>query len=183
MEQIKIKDINLFKGFDGTLQMSILIDGQFTAKAQNAVENAKERLINGKDVGIVVDRLKKHRSLDANAYFHVLCDKIAAALGGTMDEMKTQLVTRYGTPLYAVTIPETANIENFWRYYLWLNTSEGTSTYLLYKQTHTMDSKEMSRLIEGTIDEAKQLGIETATPKEIAEMTAKWEAENGRKDN
>ena len=46
-----------------------------------------------------------------------------------------------------------------------------------------MDSKEMSRLIEGTIDEAKQLGIETATPKEIAEMTAKWEAENGRKDN
>ena len=26
-------------------------------------------------------------------------------------------------------------------------------------------------------------GIETATPKEIAEMTAKWEAENGRKDN
>ena len=58
MEQIKIKDINLFKGFDGTLQMSILIDGQFTAKAQNAVENAKERLTNGKDVGIVVDRLK-----------------------------------------------------------------------------------------------------------------------------
>ena len=60
--------------------MSILIDGQFTAKAQNAVENAKERLTNGKDVGIVVDRLKKHRSLDANAYFWVLVGKIADKL-------------------------------------------------------------------------------------------------------
>jgi hypothetical protein len=32
----------------------------------------------------------------------------------------------------------------------------------------------MARLIDGTIQEAKQLGIETATPDEIARMKALW---------
>ena len=42
--------------------------------------------------------------------------------------------------------------------------------YLIYKETHTLDSAEMSRLIDGTIEEAKQLGIETLTPVEIENL-------------
>ena len=42
--------------------------------------------------------------------------------------------------------------------------------YLIYKETHTVDSAEMARLIDGTIEEAKQLGIETLTPIEIENL-------------
>lgn len=181
-EQIKVSDVKLFQGFDGTLQLSILIDGEFTERAKKAVESARERLTERKDVGIVIDRLKKQRSLDSNAYFHVLCDKIATVLHITMEEVKVEQVITYGTPLYSVTIPENADIGAFWKYSRWIGNANGEDTYLLYKQTHTLDSKEMSRLIEGTIQAAQALGIETATPKEIEQMQKKWEEEYGKRN-
>jgi hypothetical protein len=55
------------------------------------------------------------------------------------------------------------------------------SEYFLYKHTHTLDSKEMARLIDGVIYEAEQLGIETATPEEKAKMLARWQGEKQKK--
>lgn len=46
--------------------------------------------------------------------------------------------------------------------------------YLVYKDTHKMDTKEMSRLIDGAISEAKELGIETETPEQLEAMKKKW---------
>lgn len=180
MKQIKIKSISALRAVDGTLQLLLAVDGEFTAKAEKAAQNANERLTASKDVGITIERYKKARSLDANAYFHVLCDKIAEVLHSDLDEVKTQMVISYGTPLYSVTIPEAAKITDFWRYSRWIGGADGKNTYLLYKQTHTLDSKEMARLIEGTIAEAKPLGIVTATPKELAEMAQQWENAYGR---
>ena len=39
--------------------------------------------------------------------------------------------------------------------------------YLVFKETHTLDSAEMARLIDGTVQEAQSLGIETLTPAEL----------------
>lgn len=36
------------------------------------------------------------------------------------------------------------------------------------------DTKQMSRLIDGIIYEARELGIETATPEEVALMKSRW---------
>lgn len=46
--------------------------------------------------------------------------------------------------------------------------------YLVYKQTHDMDTKEMARLIDGTVDEARELGIETDTPEVLARYKEEW---------
>ena len=45
---------------------------------------------------------------------------------------------------------------------------------LVMRGSHTYDTKEMSELIKGTVEEAKELGIETATPQEIKEMEERW---------
>ena len=45
---------------------------------------------------------------------------------------------------------------------------------LVMRGSHTYDTKEMSELIKGTVAEAKELGIETATPQEIKEMEERW---------
>jgi hypothetical protein len=42
-----------------------------------------------------------------------------------------------------------------------------------------MNSKEMSELIDGTVSEAKELGIDTRTPDEIERMKALWESQQG----
>ena len=124
---------------------------------------------------------KKRRSLDANAYFHVLVDKIAKAIKKSAEEVKTQMVFDYGTiardekglkagfkalkevPItqyfkYAKSIGEV--IEN----------GKTFVKYIIYKETHTLDSAEMATLIDGTIEEAKQLGIETLTPIELENL-------------
>lgn len=44
----------------------------------------------------------------------------------------------------------------------------------VYKDSHKMDTKEMARVIDGAIQEAKALGIETETPDELARMKARW---------
>jgi len=124
---------------------------------------------------------RKRRSLDANAYFHVLVDKISKATNRSSEDIKTQLVFDYGTiarderglkagfkalkdiPMtqffkYAKPIGEC--IEN----------GKTFVKYLIYKETHTLDSAEMATLIDGTIEEAKQLGIETLTPIELENL-------------
>ena len=42
--------------------------------------------------------------------------------------------------------------------------------YKVYRGSHSYDSKEMSILIDGTVEEAKALGIETLPPEELERM-------------
>ena len=53
--------------------------------------------------------------------------------------------------------------------------------YRLYRGSHTYNTKEMAQLIDGTIQECKAQGIETATPKELEEMQRLWEEHYGKK--
>ena len=124
---------------------------------------------------------RKRRSLDANAYFHVLVDKIAKALGRSESEVKRQLVLDYGAIAKTKdglnvkwSAREDIPVEEFVKYPkpIGQEIRKGKTfvQYLIYKETHTLDSAEMARLIDGTIDEAKQLGIETLTPVEIENL-------------
>ena len=124
---------------------------------------------------------RKRRSLDANAYFHVLVDNIAKVLHRSAEDIKTELVFDYGTIAedeqglkVGFKALKEVPITQFFKYAKPIGECvENNKTfvkYLIYKETHTLDSAEMARLIEGTIDEAKQLGIETLTPAEIENL-------------
>ena len=53
-------------------------------------------------------------------------------------------------------------------------------TYIMLKGSHEYNTTEFSRLIEGIIDECKQVGIETATPEEIANMISLLQTRGGK---
>jgi hypothetical protein len=40
--------------------------------------------------------------------------------------------------------------------------------------SHTYDTKEMARLIDGVVYEAKSIGIETLSPDELERMKSLW---------
>ena len=46
--------------------------------------------------------------------------------------------------------------------------------YVVMRGSHTYDTKEMSRLIDGTVQEAKEHGIETLPPDELERMMSTW---------
>ena len=120
--------------------------------------------------------IKKHRnkrSHSANAYFHVLVNKIAAETGESDDLVKERLVVAYGTVARdkdgcTVGFKHTRCFDVREEDGKWFN------CYLVYKDTSKMDTKEFSHLIDGAIDEAKALGIETDTPEQLARYKEEW---------
>jgi hypothetical protein len=80
-------------------------------------------------------------------------------------------------------LPQNVDVNTLYKYTKWFDEREINGVkfncFIVFKETHTLDSKEMARLIDGTVQEAKQLGIETATPEEIARMKALWGEEIG----
>ena len=166
---------------------------RLTIETKNDLRGEYDNL-HGDEISGEIKKYRKNRSLTANAYFHVLVNKIASALRTSDIEVKRRLAVDYGTAAtdvdgspYVVQLPATADIDKFYPYTKMYRSVERNgmtwNCYLLFKRTHTMDSAEMARLIEGTVYEAKQLGIETMTPAELQALNEAWKGEgDGRFD-
>ena len=137
-----------------------------------------------KDLKIKVTKVTNPRSLDANAYFHVLCDKLRQKLGLSMAHMKNILITSYGqieyisegqALIYKTNAPTEyiQELEEAHMKFMKVG-DDGAYWYKVYRGSHTYDSREMHVLLEGTIAEAKEQGIETKTPDEVKRMEEQW---------
>lgn len=138
-----------------------------------------------KGISIELKRSYNRRSLDANAYFHFLVNKLARYFNVSDEEMKIKMNLQYGTIArdsngnsVGVKIPITANIKDFYHYAKWFGECEEGgikfNKYLFYKETHTLNTKEMSDLIEGVVQECQDYGIPTKTKEEINDMLNQW---------
>lgn len=151
-----------------------------------AVEEAPAVFDRTKDKELTIDVKEYHkkRSLNANAYFHVLADKIAEAQGISHTEAHNHLIAEYGFVDYE--LPSVILDDNIpWERVkaLHLRPTQHTKVldngllyrvYIVMRGSHTYDTKEMSRLIDGTVFEAKELGIETLTPDELTRLKEQW---------
>lgn len=129
------------------------------------------------DLRLTAQKWREKRSKDANAYFHVLVGKIAQASKQSTTEVHNRLIADYGQPDGgALLLRDDVN-------WLTLETlhlkpvpgievvgEEFYCRYMIMRGSHTYDSSEMAALIDGTIQEAKELGIETLTPAQIEDM-------------
>lgn len=137
-------------------------------------------------VKIELQKWREKRSINANNYFHLLVNEIAEVMQIGNDECKIKMNLEYGTVAtdkkgnkVIVKMPSDVDVSQFYDYAKFIAEKEEKglklSYYLFYKQTHTLDTKEMSRLINGVVEEAKALNIDVRTPNEIAEMLSLWE--------
>ena len=132
--------------------------------------------------------IRKHRNIrskNANSYFHVLVNKIAGETGESDEEVKIRLITSYGAlartedgKLLMFVLPQDADATDYYKYAVLYDQREINGTvcnmWKVYKDSHKMDTKEMARVIDGAIKEAKELGIETTTPAELEKMKQQW---------
>lgn len=131
-----------------------------------------------------VKEYKHKRSLNANAYYWVLVNKIADALNQSKEFIHLCMLKQYGQR-YVLCVPYDTPIENLVKYY----EQDGVrkqgdrlfKTYNVYLPSSEMNTYEMSKLIDGTVEEAQSIGIETMTPDEIAHLKAMWGVENENK--
>ena len=131
------------------------------------------------DLDISITKHRIHRSRNANAYFHLLVGKIASNRGLPNHYVKNMMISHYGQPYDINPVWMTLSPEEVWNideyHFAPIDHDDsGNILYALMRGSHTYDTKEMTTLIHGTVEEAKQLGIETLTPFELQRMINAW---------
>lgn len=131
-----------------------------------------------------VKEYKPKRSLNANAYFHVLVEKTAEIIGRSATWTKNDLLADYGyidQDTGPIILRDDINWHEFRELHLRptsatriLDDGELYRVFYIIRGTHTYNSKEMARIIDGAIQEAKALGIETLPPQELERMLNRW---------
>lgn len=147
-----------------------------------------------KDKVFEVKEYREKRSLDANSYYWVLVGKIAEVMNLSADEIHRRMMNDYGSWEYEedgspkwVIFPKSKPLPRNGYYFdtgadvTVKGAKSGEETghaYIVIKGSHEYNSKEMARLIDGVVQECKQLDIETRTPAEIEQMIKLMEEGN-----
>lgn len=160
----------------------------FDKKDASAIAKLFSNLKLGEEYDIDLKKRGK-RSLNANNYHWMLCEQIAKVLKTSKYEVHNQLMIDYGTdwldeegsPVYVLMKDNGSYMRKETEHYRPTDAVEdrkGTwyRWFVLLLPSHLMGTKEMSELIDGTVSEAKELGIDTRTPDEIERMKQLWKA-------
>ena len=155
-----------------------------TFEVDHVTDEELNRLYGLDTLDITADKHRKKRSLNANAYFHVLVGKIADAMIRSKTRIKNEMIEQYGQELITdegrafiktqISKEEAYEMEVPHLKFIKWNEEDNTNFYVICRGSHTYDTKEMSVLIEGTVDTAKELGIETLAPAELQRMMEMW---------
>lgn len=143
-----------------------------------------------KEMSVEIKQHRKRRSLDSNAYFWILADKLAQKLS-----VNNVVVSK--TDIYRRLIPDVPGssdivcvqnkaldklVENWQSHGLgWLTETmpskiDSCTNVVLYYGSSVYDNQQMSRLIDLLVTECKEQGVETLPPRELAAM---METEHG----
>ncbi len=172
-----IKDIDIdYKTHKA--KISLLLD----TKQLDIVEELK----NEDKLNIKLKKYRKHRSLDANAYFWKLLTELCElAEIDTIEEYKRRIKELGIFRQFKI---EKDNIKTFEK--MW--TAQGIAwfceiadtTYIgdtefkitnAYYGSSSFNSKQMTRLIDGVIQDCKAYGIETKPKEEIESLLKEWD--------
>lgn len=157
-----------------TLSISITHPTQFYNFINSYDEN--------KTYEIILQEKKEKRSLDANALCWVMCSKIAEVLKTSKEEVYIEALKSFGVS-DRVIIPREAfnSLKRSFRYSQIQQEFERKGKMwadcLVIHGSSTYNTKEMSILIDGLIEEAKGLNIDVISPEEKQEILAKWNIE------
>ena len=124
-----------------------------------------------------IKKYRKKRSLNANAYAWALITKIANAMRISKEECYLNMLKHYGQSEIISVLSE-IDISGYVKYYepigrAFLQGKDFTH-YKVYKGSSEYDTREMSILIDGIVQECKNLDIETMPETEIKRLVEIW---------
>ena len=124
---------------------------------------------------------RKKRSMNANNYFWQLVDQIAAALGRVKEDLYLEYIKQVGVFKDFTLSEEQAKTFRV----AWSMLGVGWPTQQVdydgdnvviraYYGSSQYSTRQMSRLIDMAVEDAKDLGIEVLTPLELERMKEEW---------
>lgn len=161
-----------------TVVLSIELDSYYRQDVYNAVNAISA---SDKPFILSLDQQKKRRSLNANAYCWVLCQKIAEKVGATKEAVYRKNISEVGS--FEVVEVSSAAVPRFIERWHsnglgWIaepyQEKNGFTTIIAYYGSSTYSTAEMARLIDALISEAKSVGVETLPPDELERLKTSW---------
>ena len=151
--------------------------GSMVGKANKLITYLVGQLEINKDKEFEIKEYKPKRSRNSNSYAWVLITKIADALRLDKEEVYLDMLKHYGQSEMVSVLSE-IDVKGYFKYYekvgeTVLNGKE-FSHYKIFKGSSEYNSKEMSIFIDGVVQEAKQLDIDTITPVELDKLKQMW---------
>lgn len=128
-------------------------------------------------IAVKVDKYREKRSLNANAYCWKLLTEIANRINSSKEEVYLEMLKRYGQR-EIISVQAHIPISEYVKYC----EEAGESTlngklfkhYYVFKGSSEFDTREMSIFLDGVVSDAKDMGIQTDTPEQIARMKNLW---------
>lgn len=147
------------------------------------IVDLKKIIEEGKFLKAEIKQFRNKRSLDANAYCFVLCQKIAEVIGNTKEYVYKQAIKSVGQ-FEIVPIRDDA-VEKWmqawesrgigWQSEIMRDSKlEGYTTTINYYGSSVYDSKEMYILLQEIVTQAEELGIDTMTEREKQALIDEW---------
>lgn len=120
---------------------------------------------------------KEKRSLTANAYAWSLIGKIADVMRISKDECYLMMLKSYGQSEMVSVISE-IDVTGYFKYYEPVAETKlqgkNFTHYRVFKGSSEYDTREMAILIDGIVQEAKELEIDTIPPDEVERLKEMW---------
>jgi hypothetical protein len=149
---------------------------------ESSVINEIDKLKDSK-LSIKAVKYRNKRSLDANAYFWILVDKLASKTNMKKEEIYRNAIKEIGGVSETICLRNEA-VEKFcanwqkkglgWQTDTLPSKLDNCTNVIVYYGSSTYDSKQMSMLVDSIIQECKQQGIETLTSDELERMKSEW---------
>lgn len=173
----RIKDI-FIDYFSKQANLTISVDNFKSATA------CYDELKDCEKLSIKIGKFRKKRSLDANAYFWVLADRLAEKLNITKEEVYKNAIRNIGGVSEIICIKNEA-VEKFcnswknngigWQTETFKSKFEGCTNVIVYFGSSTYDTKQMSLLIDNIVQDCKEQGIEVRPAEEIERLLDMWD--------
>lgn len=135
------------------------------------------------DVDVTVKKHREKRSLDANAYFWVLVDRLAEKTQIPKTDIYRRYIREIGGNHEMVCVIDSAveKLRNGWEHngLGWQTDTMpsrvlGCTNVILYYGSSTYNTRQMSHLIDMAVQDCQEQNIETLSPEKLAGMMEEW---------
>lgn len=180
-----MREVSYLAGISKSLEGDLIVSFKVEDSEQTIEDLGK---LKDDELIIEVKKHKKSRSLDANAYFWTLCDKIARVLGTDKDTIYLLMLESAGVFIDVGIVAEAYDklvetyrlVTKLYEFKQDHETAIGTERIPMimcrcYIGSHTYNTTEMSRLIEFAVNQASDLKIDVLTPDEREHMMHLWD--------
>ena len=162
----------IINDFIVTIDKRQLLTLELSDDFTQSYDNLKDKTLN-----IEIKEHKQKRSLNANALLWKLCNELGNKLRISKEEVYLMALKNYGQS-EVISIQSDVNIQGYFKYFEEIGTGKINNKefthYKIYKGSSEYNTLEMSILLDGVVQEAKEQGIQVLSASEIDLIKREW---------